>query len=76
MQRKFGWSQKGVRGQRMRKYTGAQKINILSCIGYHGLVAFRILEANVTSADFNSFILDLVVPNIPEGATIVRITSI
>jgi len=66
-----GYSLKGRKPVKIRRYTNSKKANVLSCIGWEGLVAHRITAECTKSIDFNSFIMDLVVPNIPIGSRIV-----
>lgn len=44
----------------------------MSAIGYEeGLVAYRLVLENTTATDFNSFILNELLPNVPVGGVII-----
>jgi len=77
-QRKWGWSRQNQRLSTARRYVRGQKYTILSCINsIVGLTSYRIIVGDANTSDFNSYITDLVLPQVsPNGAIIMDNCSI
>jgi hypothetical protein len=71
MLRKKAWARRGKAARILRTYVRKQKFNVLSCISWEGLVSFRITDTNVGTSDFNDYMIDCVVTQVPEGSVIV-----
>jgi transposase len=71
LHRKFGRVKLGSKLKEIRRYVRGRKANILSCIGLHGSVAWRIIAKDTCTLDFNDFIMEEVLPQIPSGSVIV-----
>lgn len=70
--RVFGYTRRGKRYSKAKQYLKGKKLNLLSAINYNlGLVAYRITDANTTTTDFNSFILEQVLPSVPPEGVII-----
>jgi len=70
--RLFGYARKGTKFSNVRRYLKGLKLNLLSAVSFNGgLVAFRVIDENTTTTDFNRFILDDLLPNVPVGGVIV-----
>ena len=69
--RRFARAPRGQRGQHIHQYVRNKKYTVLSCIGWNGVVAFRVILNSAKSADFDSFIIESVLPNIPENSAII-----
>jgi len=70
--RLFGYSKKGKEFRKVQRYLKGKKVNLISAIGYtDGLVAYRLIEENTTTTEFNRFIIDDCLPNVPIGGAIV-----
>lgn len=70
--RGYGYALKGARLNQVRRFSRRYKLNILSCINWQrGLVAFRVLQQNVNGEDFENWIVQVLLPTIPPGGTII-----
>lgn len=70
IKRRYGRAKVGQAATTIRKYVRTKRLNLLSCIGWKGVVGFRIIEDSTSSIDFNSFVTELL-SAIPEGSTLV-----
>jgi len=69
--RSVGRGPAGHRPRMPRRYVRTRKVNLLSCIGWNGVQSFKLIYENTKTVDFNSYILDYVVPNTPIGSAII-----
>jgi len=70
IKRRFARSSVGVKATSVRKYTKTKRINVISAIGWDGLVGFRIIDQPTGAVDFNSFIFDIL-PLLRPGSVLV-----
>ncbi len=69
--RRFGRNIRGIRAEQIRRYVRTIRYTILSCIGANGLIGFSVIEGSANSKDFDEFIINVVMPSIPQNSAII-----
>ncbi len=71
LKRHYGHANVGHYARVIQRYVRTDRFTVLSCIGWNGLVAYRIIKGTTKTDDFNDFIMKLVAKNIPASSLII-----